>query len=256
MQPFAGILLGFVLILTRISAFFVVLPIFGSEIIPVRIKVGMVVILSIFFSFVMAPGVGVANAGPAYGGTFLQGGLLVAGEAIYGLALGVVVNCVFSSVRLAGRIIEQQMGMDMAQIMDPVTGEPGDPLSILLEMIFILLFLAANGHHLLLTVISRSFQSFAPGTMPALPVLLEAVAKSGSVMFTASLRLAAPMLAAFLLIIIIIAVLAKIVPEMDILFLSFPVRIGFGIFITAAFLPLIGSFVSEFAGWMGKLLPI
>jgi flagellar biosynthesis protein FliR len=43
---------------------------------------------------------------------------------------------------------------------------------------------------------------------------------------------------------------------MDILFHSFPVRIGFGIFITAAFLPLIGSFVSEFAGWMGKLLPI
>ena len=86
--------------------------------------------------------------------------------------------------------------------------------------------------------------------------MVEAVVKSGSVMFIAALRLAAPMLAAFLLLIIIIAVLARIVPEMDIFFFSFPLRIGFGLFITAMFIPFVGSFVSEFAGWMGKLLPL
>lgn len=250
MQPFIGILLGFILILTRISAFFVVLPIFGSEIAPMSIKVAAVVFLSIFFSFFTAQPI---NAGQL---TALQAGLLVAGEAIYGLALGLIANCIFSVVRLAGRIIEQQMGLDMAAVVDPITGEPGDPLSVLVEIIFIVLFLAANGHHLLLMVISRSLSAFAPGTAPTLPVILDAVVKSGSIMFIAALRLAAPMLAAFLLIIIIIAVLARIVPEMDILFFSFPLRVGFGLFITAVFLPLIGSFVTEFAGWMGKLLPI
>jgi flagellar biosynthesis protein FliR len=250
MQPFIGIMLGFVLVLTRISAFFVVLPIFGSEGIPVRIKVVVMLLLAVFFSTITAPPANAENI------TALQAGLLVAGEAIYGLALGVIANCLFSVVRLAGRIIEQQMGLDTAQIMDPLTGESADPLSVLLEMLFVLLFLAANGHHLLLMVISRSFHAFAPGTTPTLPVMVEAVAKSGSVMFIAALRLAAPMLAASLLMIIIIAVLAKIVPEMDIFFFSFPVRIGAGLLITAFFFPLIGSFVAEFAGWMGKLLPL
>ncbi len=86
--------------------------------------------------------------------------------------------------------------------------------------------------------------------------MVEAVVKSGSVMFIAALRLAAPMLAAFLLLVIIIAVLARIVPEMDILFFSFPLRVGLGLFVAALFVPFIGGFVSEFAGWMGKLLPI
>jgi flagellar biosynthetic protein FliR len=250
MQPFIGIILGFVLILTRISAFFVVLPIFGSEIIPARIKVAAVVLVTIFFSMVTALPFDAGNV------TALQAGLLIAGEAVYGLALGLIANCIFSVIRLAGRIIEQQMGLDMAQVLDPITGEPADPLSVLLEMVFIVLFLAANGHHLLLMVISRSYEAFAPGTVPSLPVMVEAVVKSGSVMFIAALRLAAPMLAAFLLLVIIIAVLARIVPEMDILFFSFPLRVGCGLFVAALFVPFIGSFVSEFAGWMGKLLPL
>lgn len=243
-------MLTFILVLTRVSAFFVILPIFGSEIAPVRIKVAAALMVSIFFTFLT----------PAFAGageiTAMQAGMLVAGEAVYGLALGVIAGCLFSVVRLAGRIIEQQMGMDMAQVVDPITGEPGNPLSILLEIIFIVIFLAANGHHLLLMTIGRSFQTYLPGTSPALPVMVEAVVRSGSVMLTASLRLAGPMLAAFLLILVIIAVLARVVPEMDILFFSFPVRIGFGLFITAMFLPLIASFVSEFAAWMAKLLPI
>ena len=250
MQPFIGILLGFTLILTRISAFFVVLPVFGSEIIPVRLKAAAAVLVTIFFSMVTTLPFDAAKV------TALQAGLLIAGEAFYGLALGLIANCIFAVVRLAGRIIEQQMGLDIAQVVDPLTGESADPLSMFLEIIFIVVFLAANGHHLLLMVISRSYQDFAPGTVPAIPVMVEAVAKSGSVMFVAALRLAAPMLAAFLLLIVIIAVLARIVPEMDIFFLSFPLRVGFGLFITAMFIPFIGSFVSEFAGWMGKLLPI
>ncbi len=157
MQPFIGIILGFVLILTRISAFFVILPIFGSEIIPAIIKVAAVVLVTIFFSMVTSLPFDAGNV------TALQAGLLMAGEAVYGLALGLIANCIFSVVRLAGRIIEQQMGLDMAQVMDPITGESADPLSVLLEMVFIVLFLAANGHHLLLMVICAATRRLRRG---------------------------------------------------------------------------------------------
>jgi flagellar biosynthetic protein FliR len=75
-------------------------------------------------------------------------------------------------------------------------------------------------------------------------------------MFVAGLRLAAPMLAAFLLLMIVLAILARAVPEMNILFISFPLRVGLGLLMAAIFLPFTNEFVSEFADWMGKLLPL
>lgn len=75
-------------------------------------------------------------------------------------------------------------------------------------------------------------------------------------MFMVSLKLAAPMLAAFILLMIILAVLARILPEMDILFISLPLRVGLGLLMMGIFLPFIYSFVSEFADLMSKLLPV
>ncbi|GAF73240.1 unnamed protein product, partial [marine sediment metagenome] len=139
---------------------------------------------------------------------------------------------------------------------DPLTGDRAQPLGSLLEMIFILLFLAANGHHLFLLIISRSYETFPAGSIPTVPVLTSGVVKAGSTMLIAGLRLAAPMLGAFLVLMVVLAVLARIAPQMNILFVSLPLRVGLGLLMAAIFLPFINSFVAEFADWMGKLLPL
>ena len=243
-------LLGFALILTRISAFFLVLPVFGWKAIPVRVKVAVTVILSVYFGMMMPLEMDSASVSTA------RAIILLVGEAVYGLALGLIVVLLFSVVRLSGRIVEQQMGLTMARIVDPLTGEQGRPLSSLLEMIFILLFLSANGHHLFLVVISRSYQAFPPGTIPTVGALVDGVVGTGSAMFVASLRLAAPMLAAFLILMVVLALLARLVPEMNILFISMPLRVGLGLFMVAAFIPFVGGFVGEMADWMATLLPL
>jgi len=243
-------LLGFALILTRISAFFLVLPVFGWQAIPVRVKVAVTIILSAYFGMMTPPAV------DPVGVSTPLAIILLAEEAVYGLALGLIVMLLFSVVRLSGRIIEQQMGLTMARIVDPLTGEQGRPLSSLLEMIFILLFLSANGHHLFLAIISRSYQAFPPGTIPTVGALVDGVVSTGSAMFVASLRLAAPMLAAFLILMVVLALLARLVPEMNILFISMPLRVGLGLFMVAAFIPFVGGFVGEMADWMAKLLPL
>jgi flagellar biosynthesis protein FliR len=58
------------------------------------------------------------------------------------------------------------------------------------------------------------------------------------------------------LLLIVLAILARIVPEMNILFISLPFRVGLGLVMAAIFLPFVSGFVSEFADWMGKLLPL
>jgi len=182
--------------------------------------------------------------------------LLIANEATYGLALGLVATFVFAAVKISGRIIERQMGLAMAEILDPLTGERAQPLGSLLEMIFIMLFLSANGHHLFLLIISRSYESFPAGSMPTIPVLAEGIINAGSTMLLHGLKLAAPILAAFLLLMVVLAVFARMVPEMNILFISFPLRVGLGLLMVAIFMPFISSFVGEFAKLMGKLLPL
>jgi len=243
-------LLAFAMVLTRISAFFLVLPVFGWKSIPVRVKVASTVLVAIFFS-VITP-----SAIQPEGISVLEAILLIANEATYGLALGLIAALVFAAVKLSGRVIERQMGMAMAEIMDPLTGERTQPLGSLLEMIFIILFLSANGHHFFLLIISRSYETFPAGSMPTMPILASGVIKAGSTMFLLGLRLAAPMLAAFLLLMVVLAVLARMVPEMNILFISLPLRVGLGLLMAAIFLPLINAFVGEFAEWMGKLLPV
>lgn len=243
-------LLGFVLVLTRISAFFLVLPVFGWKSIPIRIKVAMTVLMAIFFSMIAPLAIDPRRV------SVLEAILLLANEAIYGLALGLVVTLVFSVVKFSGRIVERQMGLAMAQILDPLTGERSQPLASLLEMIFIILFLSANGHHLFLLIISRSYETFPAGSIPTIPVLVGGIVNASSILLMAGLRLAAPMLAAFLVLMVVLAVLARIVPEMNILFISLPLRVGLGLLMVGIFLPFIGGFVAEFADWMNKLLPL
>ncbi len=243
-------LLCFGLVLTRLSAFFLILPVFGWNAIPVQIKVATTVLMAFFFAMIAPFGLDASRI------TGLEAGLLVASEAIYGLALGLVISLVFSAVKVSGNIIEQQMGMSMAQVIDPLTGEESEPMGSMIEMIFILLFLAANGHHLFLLIVGRSYETFAVGTIPTISVLAKGILEAGSTMLAAGLRLAGPVLAAFLVLLVVLAVLARIVPEMDILFISFPMRVGLGLLMVGIFIPFFNSFINEFADWMGKLLPL
>ncbi len=243
-------LLGFVLVLTRMSAFFLVAPVFSWKTIPVRVRVAIALLLSVFFS------VSVPSAVDSAQTSSLEAILLISSEAIYGFALGLVVVLLFSAVKLSGRIIERQMGLAMAQTLDPLTGERAQPLGVLIELIFILLFLSANGHHLFLLIMSRSYEAFPAGSIPTIPLLVGGTVKAGSAMFVACLRLAAPMLAAFLVLLIVLAVFARVMPDMNILFISMPLRVGLGLLMMGMFLPFINQFVAEFSDLIGKLLPL
>ncbi|MEJ2647028.1 MAG: flagellar biosynthetic protein FliR [Sedimentisphaerales bacterium] len=243
-------LLGPVLVLTRLSAFFLILPVFGWTTIPVRIKAAMTIVLSAFFSML------VPFSSNSTQVTVLEALLLIFNEALYGLALGLIATCIFSAVKIGGRIVEHQIGFSMAEILDPLTGENTQPLGSFLEMIFILLFLSANGHHLFISIIARSYQAFPIGSTPTIETLAGGMVSAGSSMLVAGLKLSAPILAAFLLLMVILAIFARIVPEMNILFISLPVRVGLGLFMMALFIPFINTFVSEFAKLMSRLLPI
>jgi len=243
-------LLGFALVLTRTSAFFLILPVFGAMNIPVNIKVAITVITAGFFTAAHSFGIDPSQVSP------LEAVLLLSNEAIYGLAMGLIVTLVFAAVQVAGRIVERQMGLAMSNILDPMTGESVQPLGLVYEMIFILMFLAANGHHLFLLVLSQSYQAFPAGSMPHVEILSQGVVQAGATMLIAGLRLSAPLLAAFVLLLLVLAVLARVVPEMNILFISLSMKTAMGLLLATVMLPFLSGYVNIFADWMALLLPI
>lgn len=250
MEVIIAKLLAFTMILTRLAAFFLVAPVFSWNTIPTRVKAAMAVLLAIFFAMIIPVSVAPQDVNA------VGAALLITNEAAYGMVMGLVSVLLFSVVRVAGRIIERQMGLALAEVVDPFTQERGQPLGMLLEIIFILMFFSVNGHHIFLRVLARSYETFPPGRVPSASIMVAGTVQASSTMLLAGLRLAAPLLGAFMLMMVVMAILARVVPEMNILFLSLPLRVGLGLLMMALFLPVVSTYISEFTEWMTSLLPI
>jgi flagellar biosynthetic protein FliR len=250
MEFLAGKLLGFVLILTRISAFFAAAPLFSWQAVPLPSKVTLALLLSVFFAAFSDCPYDAALITP------LETLLLLSNEFLYGIAMGLVAYCLFTVVRQAGEFIEQQMGLNMSNILDPFSGEEGQPVGMLLEIIFVLLVLATESHHLLLQVLGRSFDLYGPGVVPSAAAMLESILKSSSAMLMLALQLSAPLVAAFMLLMIVLAFMARVAPEANILFLSMPVRVGMGLIMLAVFIPFLAEFIKTMVLWINKLTPV
>ena len=250
MEILAGKVIGFVLVITRVGAFFATAPVFSWSTIPIRVKVALTLMISMFFAGINTCAV------PCGQIKLIEAAIFIANEAIYGLALGYIAVVLFSVVKIGARIIERQMGLAMASVLDPLTGEQAQPLGMLVEMIFILLLLAVNGHHLFLMAISKSYGNYPIGAPPAIGVFIENIIIAGSTMMLLCLKMSAPMLAAFMVLMVVLAILARIAPETNVLFLSLPARVGLGLLMMGIFLPFVYGFIEQFALWMDKLLPL
>lgn len=243
-------ILGFVLILTRIGAFFAASPLFSWQAIPLQSKVTIALILAAFFAAMtpFQPATGTMN--------IIEATVRIADETFYGLALGLVAYSLLAVIRVAGGIMEQQIGLTMANVMDPFSGEEGNPIGMILEIIFVMLLFQTDGHHLLLQILNRTFEGYQPGTIPTAAGLLESVLKAGSAMMMLALKLSAPILGAFMLLMVVLGFMARVAPETNILFLSLPLRCGVGLIMIGLFMPFIAGYLKQFTLWLNQLIPI
>lgn len=248
METWTQLFLPFALLLARISGFFAVLPIFSWRALPVRVRAGIALLVTVFFAMVIPVDL------PPVQAHWLAASLLMTRELLCGLTLGLAANLVFLAAQQGGRIAARQMGFAEAGIIDPSSGEQEQPLGLFFQMCFALFFLVAGGHRLLLIIIARSYESFPVGSTPAAGPAAEGLIQAGSAMLLFGLKLAAPVLAAFLVMSVVLAVLARVLPEMNILLTSLPLRVGLGLFMAAAIMPSLHAFAMELAEWMNRYL--
>ncbi len=249
MDELVPVILPMMLLLGRIGAFLSVLPLFSWRSLPMRVRTGLAIVLTIFIGMCRPPGL--VPTGQVH---IFQAGLLLTGEILCGLALGLAVRILYAAVEQGGRIASRQMGFAMAQAVNPLSGDSAETMGTFFDIAFSLFFLVLNGHHLLIALIAGSYEVFPIGAPPAPMEMALAIVDAGSVMLVFALRMAAPLVAAFVVITVLLGVLARTLPEMNILMISFPLRIGMGFLVAAAMTPYLNAFTYELADEIGTLL--
>ena len=249
METWIGIFLPLAMLTSRIGGFFLVLPIFGWRLVPARVRAGTALLVTAFFAMILpAPLLGAMPVAP------LAALVMTTQEILCGVALGLAASLVFHGVQVGGRFAGRQMGFAFASVVDPATGQQSAPIGVLFEMSFMMLFLAAGGHRLLLLAIRRSFDAFPVGQTPRVQLLVAGLLKASEAMLMFGMKLAAPVVAAFVVLAVILGVLARVLPEMNVLLMSFPLRVGLGLFLAAAMMPMMNDLTIELAEWMNNFL--
>jgi flagellar biosynthetic protein FliR len=221
-QWFISVLLASI----RVGAVFLFSPIFSLTGAPIQFRVLLVLGLSALL--VTSLGLHPAIA-PTGLGELLQ---YSSHELLIGLTLAFGVFAAFASFLLGGRILDFQMGFGVANLIDPATNTQTAMMGVVLNMIAVMIFFLVNGHHMLIRGLAYSFDKVPLGQ--ALGQLnIDAVVAQFGYMFTFSVMAVAPALFAILLLDIGLAVMARTMPQVNIFFISIPLKIFVGLFITA-----------------------
>ena len=211
----------FLLVMFRLSGIFVFGPMFGSRLIPMQLKALLVVVLA-FCTYPLVPAQAVSfESLPAMA-------FAVGSELLIGIIIGFGATLPLFALQLAGLIMGQQLGLGLARVFNPDLEEETEVVGQLLFLLALTVFIAANGHHLMLAVLVRSFHSVPlGGYMPdsGLVVLMTGLLTS---MFDLALRIAAPVLCLLFLETAAMGFIARTVQHLNILSLGFPLRILLG----------------------------
>ncbi|WP_426447073.1 flagellar biosynthetic protein FliR [Paenibacillus sp. S-38] len=233
MDWLAANLPGLLLYFCRVTAFFVIAPIFSAQHVPAQMKIG----ISFFVAFIAFVGTGTATP-VAMDSLFI---LTLVREVLVGLCLGFIAYMFVSVLQIAGSFIDIAIGFGMANVIDPLTGHQSPLIGNFKYMVALLLFLGFDGHHYLLEAIMRSYEwvplsneMFAKAYNGQLS---EFMVKTFATVFSLSFQMAAPLVVALFLTDVGLGLLARVAPQFNIFVIGLPVKMILGFLLLVLLFP-------------------
>jgi len=212
---------GLLLPLFRVSALLLSMPIIGGHLLPMRIRLYLALVLTALL-FPSLP----EQTVPL--GFNLATLLVVVQEILNGLLLGFALQCFFQIFLLAGQLLASQMGLAFASTQDPASGTSNVVLGQFLNILAILLFLALDGHLLLINLLAESFYTtpIANGFLiERYPALLAQM----STMLSGALLLVLPQIIALLVVNLAFGVMSRAAPQLNIFSIGFALSLLIGL---------------------------
>lgn len=241
---------AFLYVLLRIGALLLALSFFQSRAVPSVFKVGFVVGVSLLVVPLLPPPAVSTAPGP------LALGLLASKEVLVGAAIGLAIRTLFAGLQLAGQLAGFQMGMAIANVMDPQTSAQVPLLGQFLDLVGLLTFLILDVHHHVIRAVVRSFEIIpAGGLQLSAPLSRHLVDMTGAI-FTIALQVGAPVIVALLLVSVALGLVARTVPQMNIFIVAMPVKIVIGLLFLGVSLPYLAGYLHRLFGSLGTHLPV
>ncbi|MCX7922389.1 MAG: flagellar biosynthetic protein FliR [Clostridia bacterium] len=240
---------AFILVFVRMTGMFVIAPIFGRRNIPTILKIG----LAFFLALLLINTIKVPNLSD-YSNIY-QFAVLVFKEFIVGLTIGYISYLVFMGIYMSGQLIDMQVGFGMVNVLDPVSNIQVPITSNFYFILSMMIFLAANGHHVLIRALFESYQVIPLGGAVFNSNLMVDIIRVTGNMFLVGFKIAAPVIAAILISDIALGVMAKTVPQLNVFVIGMPLKIVLGIAVIIITMPVFISFIDILRdGMSGELL--
>ncbi|QBF25878.1 flagellar type III secretion system protein FliR [Pseudomonas tructae] len=240
---------SFILPLFRVIAVLMTMPIFGTSLLPARIRLYLAVAITV----VIVPGL---PPMPEVHALDLSALLLIAEQIIIGALLGLSLQLFFQAFVIAGQLVATQMGMAFASMVDPANGVSTAVISQFLTMLVTLLFLSMNGHLVVFEVLTESFTTLPVGKGLVVNHFWELAGRMSWVL-GAALLLVLPAVTALLVVNVAFGVMTRAAPQLNIFAIGFPLTLvlGLGIFWVglAEILPHYQALASEALQWLREL---
>ncbi len=222
----------FLLVLMRGSGLFLIAPVFSNSSIPSPVRVGFLILLS----GIIVSAIGQAPLPEIVSVWQLAG--FAAKEILVGFVIGLMFRLLFMGVKTGGTILGYQLGFAMFTAPDLETSEQVSIISRFWYLLATLIFLAINGHHLVLTALADSYRAIPPGTASMSAPIGEMLIKYTGYIFVVAIKLGVPVIVTLFLTDIALGTIAKMMPTMNVFFVGFPIKIGVGLLVLAMSLPV------------------
>ena len=227
----------------RILAILATAPVFDNRTVQRRTRVGLAALIAILMMPLLPapPVLSSAQAIPV----LIQ-------QILIGVAMGFSMRLVFAAFEMAGDLLGLQMGLAFAQFIDPARGTQTPLIGSFLGVLAMLTFLVIDGHLLVIAAVVQSFE-LIPISANLSVVNSQSIAMAGSIMFMLALQISLPVMAAVLISNIVLGILARAAPQLNVMSIGFSITIGVGLWILWVSLPY---FIAGIDSAIGRLLSI
>ncbi len=214
----------------RIGAMLMVVPLFGTQLVSARVRIFLAALVAILLVPVLEPM-------PAVNAFSAEGVLITIHQVLIGAAMGFILQLVFGVLAVAGENIAMTMGLGFAMVVDPQNGVSLPVVSQFLTTVAALLFMAFDGHLMLMQLVAESFLILPVGAPAPEPDMYRQLALWGRHMFIGAVMVALPAITALLLVNLAMGIITRAAPQLNIFSVGFPMTLLVGLFILYLSIP-------------------
>lgn len=236
----------FLIVFARVAAIIASIPVFGGRNIPVLLKVGLILAISVLIFPQLSIG---QNPFLKDGISFTIG---LAGEVMLGVAIGLMAQMVFAGVQLAGELAGYQMGLAIANVIDPDSNDQIPLISQFYQVYAILIFVTVNAHYWCLGAMLESFRLIPPFGFHLDHSLTEQLVRLGGDVFTIGVKVGAPVIVVLLLTSVSFGLIARTVPQMNVFVVAIPLKIAVGLLFVFFSLPIFSAYLQQLFAGLGE----